>query len=73
MRRWKKKPPPFRQDNEAYFEHQLQLDLCMTDDELSRMPYRRFVRWIAFYKVRAEMEEKARADAEKKSKAKRRR
>lgn len=30
------------------------------------MPYRRFVQWIAFYKVRAEKEEQAYKDAQKK-------
>ena len=40
---------------------------------IAAMPYREFIEWVAWYKVRADKEEKAQKEAEKKAKAGRRR
>ena len=48
-------------------------DLGLTMQGIAAMPYSEFVDWIAWYKVRADKEEKAQKEAEKKAKAKGRR
>ena len=48
-------------------------DLGLTMQGIAVMPYSEFVDWIAWYKVRADKEEKAQKEADKRAKANRRR
>jgi len=73
MRRWTRPRPRFQQSNEKYFEFLLAHDLGLTMAGIAAMPYREFIEWVAWYKVRADKEEKAQKEAEKKAKAGRRR
>ncbi len=70
--RWKRRKIHFKSNPELRFEMYLARELRMTLSEMRRkMSSAEFAKWVAFYNVENQEQEKARKDAERKAKRKR--